>query len=160
MTNLHLMKKVIVFLTLILVLLCSCGQKNEGWQKVSIENVGTIEIPGEWSFSFEDDLLYIFDENSTPVIIQLKSETEEVSDKYHDNYKYNGSITNPVLSNSAIYGKCEIMYENVEIERLYISLPMEGWEQPDFELIFWDTEIDTDMQERIAKTFVLAGTEK
>lgn len=121
----------------------------EGWKTIVIEDCGSMMIPGDWEYTVEDDISYIFDEEGQPVMIEWQTGQQTISNKYYDNYIYMNTITSAVLSNSVIYGKQRMWHEDEEKELMYMKLAGDD----ELEFIVWDTSLSSKELKKIANTF-------
>ena len=148
------MRKIICFFLAISVLLgCGCKSNTENWQKIHIENCGTLKIPPEWNFFTEDGVMYIMD-GEKPIMITCKRTGESESNLYYNDYKYVGFITSAVFSNGVIYGKAEYLYNNNYIELYYLDLGSIRSDAETIEFAVWDQGMSEELLISIARSFV------
>ena len=148
------MKRIVSLLLLCFVLLGfgSCASDTENWQTVVLD-CGTIKIPKEWTVEFEDEILYIYDELLTPVMIELSPPDKHGlrSNKYYKDYTWGEWLTSACYSNSAIYGYNLISYNGITCEKMYLHL--ECLEAKTL-FVVWDSSFTEDMLKKIAKTYI------
>ena len=147
------MKRILSLFLLCLVIfsLTACASDTDDWQKV-ILNCGTMKVPEEWIVVREDEILYIYDEDWNPIMIEVYPTYGfgSKTNKHYKDYVFVDTVTSACYSNSAIFGSCLISYHGETSEKLYIYLNY-GEEQTEF--IIWDESITVDMQKKIAKTY-------
>lgn len=135
--------------------LLGCGNEQADWQKVDLGACGEMKIPGQWQYYTQDDILYMLDENSEPVMIEC--ETHEfymfgTSNKIFSDFRYENFVSSAGLSNSAIYGKEGIIHQGVEKEVLYLTVGVGNNEK---HFIVWDETLSEEELEEIAQTYSL-----
>lgn len=112
------MKKVIlIFSLLISVIIFSSCSNNKDWKTVEVFDSGTIEIPVEWYQSEYNGKIYFSDKTNDEVCLfqsssfagDSENETGDVeSNIVYDEFQNIMSTKSNVLSNSAIYGECQV----------------------------------------------------
>ena len=148
------MKRVMfLFMCIILtVIVCGCSPDTDEWETIFIENCGSFKIPDEWDCFFEDDIIYIVN-NQKPVMISYQRTGELESNSYFTDFRHMNTVTSACLSNGAIYGKSKYFYSGMEIERLYLDFG-ETTEGKWIEFLVWDEDVTKELIVKIAGTFV------
>lgn len=157
------MKKVVLLLIslLMLTMVFACDKGDipyDNWKRIEINDCGSIEIPSEWSYFYEDGKLYIVDENAEPVMIQSDNYKvyEGDSNKFYGNYKKIELIDGENYSNSAKYEISKFLLDDKEVElqsiNLYV-LSRGSLLDKDVNLIVWKTDIGEKVVKKIAKSY-------
>ena len=135
-------------LVFMLVILCGCSSKYDGWQTVAIDYCGSIKIPENWSSFSEDGVLYILDENGTPAMIQCRTyQTGQAeSNKYYKDYKFLELEFSEGFSNSAQYATAYFLYDNKKFLIRIISLN-------NVYFAVWNSDIEDSVVRDIAESF-------
>ena len=157
------MKKVVLFLVslLMLTMVFACDKGDipyDNWKRIEINDCGSIEIPSEWSYFYEDGKLYIVDENAEPVMIQSDNYKvyEGDSNKFYSNYKKIESVYNEGFSNSSMYEISKFSLDDKEVELRSINLCVFSGDallDKDVNLIVWKTDIGEKVVKKIAKSY-------
>ena len=162
------MKKVVLFLVslLMLTMVFACDKGDipyDNWKRIEINDCGSIEIPSEWSYFYEDGKLYIVDENAEPVMIQSDNRKvyEGDSNKFYGNYKKIELIDGENYSNSSTYEVFKFLLDDKEVElqniKLFVDPDEETLLDKDVNLIVWKTDIGEKVVKKIAKSFDGSG---
>lgn len=157
------MKKVVLLLVslLMLTMVFACDKGDipyDDWKRIEINDCGSIEIPSEWSYFYEDGKLYIVDENAEPVMIQSDNRKvyEGDSNKFYGNYKKIELIDGENYSNSSTYEISKFLLDDKEVElqsiNLYV-LSRGSLLDKDVNLIVWKTDIGEKVVKKIAKSY-------
>ena len=157
------MKKVVLLLVslLMLTMVFACDKGDipyDNWKRIEINDCGSIEIPSEWSYFYEDGKLYIVDENAEPVMIQSDNRKvyEGDSNKFYGNYKKIELIDGENYSNSSTYEISKFLLDDKEVElqsiNLYV-LSRGSLLDKDVNLIVWKTDIGEKVVKKIAKSY-------
>ncbi len=100
-------------------------QTGDGGNLVTIDSVGTFEIPEGWSYINEDDIFYIVKEDNKEVYLKgIMYDSQNVFDEKRilGNAEFVKNIASETLSNSAIIGKNEYRIDNEIEERYFLDL--------------------------------------
>ena len=156
------MKKVIsVFL--LIVTLCSCSElfyDYDGWQTVTIDGIGTLKLPAEWMYYYDNDLMHITDEDGTIIAIQSESFViyhegttfgKVESNSHFKEVQQIESMGGTQFSNCADYGYVKMIADGSESENLRIRLRNSN--SAPFQIIFWDETVTEDLVAKIAWSF-------
>ena len=150
---------IIILFLIQLFTLNSCAPTYEGWQTITIKNCGKIKIPGEWECVYEDDLIYIFDDDKlmmlTPTVLDRLNGV--YYDKYNGQYSERGSIISSIITNIADYSLSTFDHngEEKELYRLDVGFDSDE-EDEDNSLCFfviWDPTVTEDQIIAIGKSF-------
>lgn len=124
------MKKFFCIL-LIFLLISGCSNNYQEWKKVNIADVGSLNIPHDWIYTENDDIIYFTDKKmseSTEYTIYLigiicdQGQMESLYKHIDSNMKYEKLISSETLSNSAIVGKNEYLIKNNSCQKLFLDL--------------------------------------
>lgn len=152
------MRKIIsifAFLAVLCGCLLGCENKQVDWQKIDLGVCGEINIPNQWKYYTQNDILYVLDENSKPVMIECETHGFYMlgtSNNMFSDFRYGGFVSSTGLSNSAIYGKEVIIHQGIKKEMLYLTL---GIENDTKHLIVWDETLSEEELREIAETYSL-----
>lgn len=154
------MKKTILVMTIIsiVLLLPGCSFYNySGWERLDLENVGSIKIPGEWSCYSDGEKIYITDQSKAPMLIQTHSYagSEAESNDYCKSFKSLKIIESAVLSNSAEYGKVLVEMNGSQTERYFLDI---GIGDDIMSFVVWDENIEKSLLLQIAESYSPAET--
>lgn len=129
------------------------------WKEIAIHDLGTIKIPKEWTSYEENNLIYIIDENKSPVMIQTNSvcgyEDDsgiQESNRFYKDVMAMKTIESTLFSNSAIFGTILVSHDSVESEKLFIDLY--GGDTEYISFIIWDENYDKDFAKKVAKSYI------
>ncbi len=147
----------VLTLSLLLPVLTGCiDAKTLRWQKVALENCGTLKLPPDWVCYKKDGLVYILDGSQRPVMIQTQcwadpdgNHADPESNDFYQNVTNLRILTSAVFSNGAIYGTYLTEHNGSTSTKYYLHI---GYPSI-IRLLVWDKTIDEEMLITIAKTF-------
>ena len=150
----------IVFALLIII----CYNKLK-WKTVSIENIGSVKVPGEWCFSQNDRYVYFTDipmkkgeaYNIYMVGVVSKPGFEwkhiPMSELFEDVKVeiLNSFINSEGFSNSVLFGETEVAVDGKKTHKFELKL----WESNEqyLRLLVWDDSLDEELVRKIGKSF-------
>lgn len=158
------MKKIIPVL-LVVIVLCSCSNPYQynGWKTLDVEDVGTLKLPAEWTYYYEDGLLYIVDENESLIATQSKSYGGWSGDAHNSGIVESNSFFDEVqqicclqattVSTGTAYGTAKMIADGNESENYFLIY----FGEPTFQMVFWDETVSEDLIAKIAWSFNSAG---
>ena len=151
--------KIVAFtLLLSMLFVCGCADATKSWAVVELENYGTLKLPENWTLKQSDGRYYIFDDTSSPVMIQTLSKCgikDYQSGRVETNDYYTirnlKCLSSEVLSNGAVYGTFKSIKNDVECEVPFLELGSGG---DTVTFVVDSTKINMEYLKQIAGTFV------
>ena len=132
-----------------------CEQKYDGWQVIDLGySCGTLKIPPTWQYTFENELVYILDEESNPVMIEYKYSEDIISNKYYSNIVCDGFVTSACTSNGTVYGLYRIIHNGETKEIQYLDV---GYGENMKTFFVWDLSLTEKDLISVAETFVASS---
>lgn len=157
------MKRIIALIIVLGCILANAGcsyiHNYDGWQTVTIDSCGTVKLPSDWVVYEKDGLLYVVDEEQTPIMIQSNSyagiedgdEGETEANDYYKEVKCIKTLSSAYFSNSAGFGTVLVEKDGIQSEQLFLELGA----VPYVQMIIWDDTVDEKLVKKIALSFVI-----
>jgi hypothetical protein len=146
---------ILVFLTVLFG--CSFKYAVWQWQSISIPEVGTFRVPGDWIVTQSNNVVYITDKpiDEEGYKIYLIGKTEDGRNRvpyseYFENIEYIKSVRGVIYSNSALFSIHKINVNGNIVEKYIITLSNTT---KDIDLLAWDNLIDENTMKKIAQSY-------
>lgn len=151
------MKRLFVF---ILILACLSGCSYDGWNEITVPQIGSFKIPPDWACHIDDNKIYLTHKDITEPTIDnvylagtiLTKESALPGWKILDNNaEYVDTIKGEIFSNSAYIGEGIFSVNNESVKRTYFYMSQSTYEE--IYMILMDNSIEHETVKKIVKSY-------
>ena len=148
------MRRICLFLLLVVFVFAGCSSEYDGWQKVPFEG-GSFKIPGDWSYHMEGQQMYIEKDgqiimNQVQQIFDDDDEHDYFTDKNKGTYQY----VKPLEGGLALSNSASIAYTRYLKDGESVDIWAVDMDSGKGDFWIWSDEISYDMMYRIANSYV------
>ncbi len=151
------MKKIIIF---ILIIACLSGCSYDGWNEITVPQIGSFKIPPDWTCHIDDNKIYLTHKDITePTIdnvylagtILTKEKALPGWKVFDDSTEYVDTLKGEIFSNSAYVGEGIYSTNNENVRRTFFYMYQSMDEK--IYMMLMDDSVECETVEKIAKSY-------